>query len=94
MAAREAVERQHPAVVVLDLDAAVEESLSFVRELMEKHPNLPIMGLASRGSARLIEKGKAAGLVDLVGKFDRQGLLASVSDVLGGYGAAEWGAAA
>lgn len=94
MAAREAVERQHPAVVVLDLDAAVEESLSFVRELMEKHPNLPIVGLASRGSARLIEKGKAAGLVDLVGKFDRQGLLASVSDVLGGYGAAEWGAAA
>ncbi|MCA0406739.1 MAG: chemotaxis protein CheW [Proteobacteria bacterium] len=93
-AARDAIDRQHPAVVVVDLDAALEESLGFVREVMEKNPNLPVVGLASRGSARLIEKGKAAGLCDLVGKFDRQGLLASISDVLGGYGAAQWGAAA
>ena len=41
-----------------------------------------------------IEKGKVAGLYDLVGKFDRQGLLSSIGDALGGYSATQWGAAA
>lgn len=92
--ARQAIESRRPSVIVLDLDSATEESLAFVRELCEAQPNLPVVGTATRGSARLIEKGRAAGLADLVGKFDRQGLLASVSDHLGGYNAAQWGAAA
>jgi two-component system, chemotaxis family, sensor kinase CheA len=93
-AARAALARQRPNAIVLDLDQPGEEALTFARELGETDNPPPVIGLVSRASARLIEKGKAAGLYDLVGKFDRQGLLASVGDVLGGYRVNEWGAAA
>ena len=93
-AARAAMARQRPNAIVLDLDQPGEDAFTFARELNETNGPPPIIGLVSRASPRLIEKGKAAGLYDLVGKFDRQGLLASVSDVLGGYSVNEWGAAA
>lgn len=93
-AARAALGRQRPNAIVLDLDQPGEDAFTFARELTETDGAPPIIGLVSRASPRLIEKGKAAGLYDLVGKFDRQGLLASVGDVLGGYSVNEWGAAA
>ncbi|KAF0229585.1 MAG: two-component system chemotaxis family sensor kinase [Beijerinckiaceae bacterium] len=93
-AARQAMANQRPSVIVLDLDQSGEEAFSFVRELGEASGAPPVIGLLSRGGPRLIEKGKAAGLYDLVGKFDRQGLLSSIGDTLGGYQASEWGAAA
>lgn len=93
-AARIALSRQRPSIIVLDLDQPGEEGFNFVRELGEGVNPPPIIGLASRGGPRLIEKGKAAGLHDLVGKFDRQGLLSSISDNLGGYSQSDWGAAA
>ena len=93
-AARAAMARQRPSVIVLDLDQPGEEAFNLVRELVEAGNAPPVIGLVSRGGPRLIEKGKAAGLYDLVGKFDRQGLLNSISDVLGGYSMTEWGAAA
>ena len=93
-AARAAMARQRPSVLVLDLDQPGEEAFNLVRELAETGNAPPAIGLVSRGGPRLIEKGKAAGLYDLVGKFDRQGLLASIGDILGGYSVNEWGAAA
>ncbi len=93
-AARLAMARQKPAVVVLDLDQPGEEGFAFVRELAEDGTSPPVIGLVSRAGPRLIEKGKVAGLYDLVGKFDRQGLMSSVGDVLGGYSTSQWGAAA
>lgn len=93
-AARAAMARQRPSVLVLDLDQPGEEAFNLVRELAETGNPPPAIGLVSRGGPRLIEKGKAAGLYDLVGKFDRQGLLASIGDILGGYSVNEWGAAA
>jgi two-component system, chemotaxis family, sensor kinase CheA len=94
-AARAALARTKPGMIVMDLDQPGEEGFAFATELMEDAAKaLPIIGLVSRGSQRLVLKGKAAGLHDLVGKFDRQGLLASVSDAMGGYGQPAWGAAA
>jgi two-component system, chemotaxis family, sensor kinase CheA len=93
-AARAAMGRQQPSVLVLDLDPSGEEGFNFVRELAETGNAAPVIGLVSRGGPRLIEQGKAAGLHDLVGKFDRQGLLSSIGDILGGYSMNEWGAAA
>ena len=93
-AARAALALQTPGTIVLDLDQPGEEGFNFVRELIEAGNTTPVIGLVSRGGSRLIEKGKAAGLHDLVGKFDRQGLLSSIGDVLGGYSANQWGAAA
>lgn len=93
-AARTAISRQRPSLIVLDLDHPGDEGFNFVRELGENGNPPPVIGLASRGGPRLIEKGKAAGLHDLVGKFDRQGLLSSISDHLGGYSESNWGAAA
>jgi two-component system chemotaxis sensor kinase CheA len=93
-AARAALMRQKPAAIVLDLDQPGEEGFNFVRELADAGNPPPVIGLVSKGGPRLIEKGKAAGLYDLVGKFDRQGLLSAIGDVVGGYSANEWGAAA
>jgi len=93
-AARHAIARQHPSVMVLDLDQSGEEAFAFARELAEGANAPPVIGLVSRGGPRLIEQGKAAGLHDLVGKFDRQGLLSAIGEILGGYAMNEWGAAA
>jgi two-component system chemotaxis sensor kinase CheA len=93
-AARQAMARQRPSVLVLDLDQGGEEGFAFVRDLGDSGGAMPVIGLVSRGGPRLIEQAKAAGLTDLVGKFDRQGLLASLGDILGGYAMNEWGAAA
>ena len=93
-AARVALSRQKPAAIVLDLDQPGDDGFAFVRDLVEEDGAPPCIGLVSRAGPRLIEKGKAAGLYDLVGKFDRQGLLSSIGDVLGGYSATQWGAAA
>lgn len=93
-AARHAIARQQPSVMVLDLDQSGEEAFSFARDLAEGANAPPVIGLVSRGGPRLIEQGKAAGLHDLVGKFDRQGLLSAISEILGGYAMNEWGAAA
>lgn len=93
-AARAAMARYRPSVIVLDLDQPGEEGFNLVRELADGGNAPPVIGLVSKGGPRLIEKGKAAGLYDLVGKFDRQGLLSAIGDVLGGYTTTEWGAAA
>jgi two-component system chemotaxis sensor kinase CheA len=93
-AAKSAAHRQRPSVVVLDLDQPGEEGFGFVRDLAEAGFEVPVIGLVSRASPKLIEKGRAAGLFDLVGKFDRQGLLSAIGEALGGYSASEWGAAA
>ncbi|MCA0401920.1 MAG: chemotaxis protein CheW [Proteobacteria bacterium] len=93
-AARSAIGRQRPSTIVLDLDQSGDEGLAFVREIADGGTPPPVIGLISKGGPKLIEKGKAAGLYDLVGKFDRQGLLSSIGEVLGGYSANQWGAAA
>ncbi|HRE22486.1 MAG TPA: chemotaxis protein CheW, partial [Rhabdaerophilum sp.] len=93
-AARHAIMRQLPSVMVLDLDQSGEEAFAFARDLTDGANAPPVIGLVSRGGPRLIEQGKAAGLHDLVGKFDRQGLLSAISEILGGYAINEWGAAA
>ena len=94
-AARAALARFTPSVIVLDLDQQGDGNFTFVKDLNEEGGRVPpVIGTVSRGGPRLIQKGKAAGLHDIVGKFDRQGLLASVSDVVGGYVSSPWEAAA
>lgn len=94
-AARQARARLRPSVIVLDLDQNGEDGFNFVKDLGEEGGKTPpVIGMVSRGGPRLIQKGRAAGLHDLVGKFDRQGLLDSISDIRGGMSAMQWGAAA
>lgn len=94
-AARATLARCKPSAIVLDLDQPGDEGFNFVKDLRDESNKVPpIIGTVSRGGPRLIQKGKAAGLHDLVGKFDRPGLLASVGDIVGGYVSMEWGAAA
>jgi two-component system chemotaxis sensor kinase CheA len=96
-AASASLKRFQPAIIVLDLDQQSEMGLTFVRELGEdRGPVPPVIGTASKGGHRLIEKAKAAGLHDLVGKFDRQGLVASIQDIASSRSnpAQHWGVAA
>ena len=94
-AARIALQKQRPTAIVLDLDQPGEEGFAFVQEIGEEvEPAPPVIGIVSRGGQRLVNKARDAGLHDLVGKFDRQGLLATLTDLGVGSGAVQWGAAA
>lgn len=100
-AARGLMARTSPGLIVLDLDQPGEEGFTFVKELNETGGAVPpVIGMVSRASPRLIQKAHAAGMQDLVGKFDRQGLLGAIAENLGGghgfagHNPMEWGAAA
>lgn len=80
-AARHSIAKGKPGVIVLDLDQPGEEAYTFVKELADDMARPPgVIGAVTRGGPRVIQKAKSAGLHDLVGKFDRQGLLAAVDE--------------
>lgn len=80
-AARHAIAKGKPGVIVLDLDHPGEEAFTFVKELSDELARPPgVVGAVTRGGPRVIQKAKGAGLHDLVGKFDRQGLLAAIGE--------------
>ncbi|MBN8533805.1 MAG: chemotaxis protein CheW [Rhizobiales bacterium] len=80
-AARHSIAKGKPGVIVLDLDQPGEEAYTFVKELSDDMARPPgVIGAVTRGGPRVIQKAKNAGLHDLVGKFDRQGLLAAVDE--------------
>ncbi len=57
----------------------------FVKELSDEMARPPgVVGAVTRGGPRVIQKAKTAGLHDLVGKFDRQGLLAAIGEARNG----------
>lgn len=80
-AARHSIAKGKPGVIVLDLDQPGEEAFNFVKELADDMARPPgVIGAVTRGGPRVIQKAKNAGLHDLVGKFDRQGLLAAIGE--------------
>jgi two-component system chemotaxis sensor kinase CheA len=84
-AARLNMVRGKPGVIVLDLDQPGEEAFTFVKELADDMVRPPaVVGAVTRGGPRVIHKAKGAGLHDLVGKFDRQGLLAAIGEARSG----------
>lgn len=93
-AARHSIAKGKPGVIVLDLDQPGEEAYTFVKELSDDMARPPgVIGAVTRGGPRVIQKAKNAGLHDLVGKFDRQGLLAAVDEAKS-TAASGWEAAA
>ncbi len=92
-AARHSIAKGKPGVIVLDLDQPGEEAFMFVKELSDEMARPPgVVGAVTRGGPRVIQKAKTAGLHDLVGKFDRQGLLAAIGEAR--TGVQGWEAAA
>jgi two-component system, chemotaxis family, sensor kinase CheA len=93
--ARLALSQRAAQVLVLDLDQPGEAAFELVRDLKAANPNgIRVIGLVSRGGQRVIEKAKAAGFDDLVGKFDRQGMLAAIAENIGADLSRDWGVAA
>lgn len=83
--ARHAIARGKPGAIVLDLDQPGEDAFNFVKELSDEMARPPcVIGAVTRGGPRIIQKAKSAGLHDLVGKFDRQGLLAAIGEARSG----------
>ena len=67
-------------VVVSDLDMPDMDGIRLA-ERIKRDPQwcaVPMIALASHASTRLAEQARAAGFVDLIGKFDRQRLLESL----------------
>ena len=70
--------------VVIDLDMPRVSGFEFATKLrLERFgTDVPLIGLAERGGAATVRTAREKGFVDLVGKFDRQGLIASLNDIL------------
>ncbi len=71
------------SAVIVDLETQAAGGFEFASQLRQEKDggDIPLIGLASRGGAQLIRKARESGFVDLVGKFDRQGLIASLQDI-------------
>jgi two-component system, chemotaxis family, sensor kinase CheA len=70
--------------VIVDLDSESLSGFDFARRIKMdvKYGAMPVIGVASKGGPALVERGREASLDDIVGRFDRQGLIASIKDVL------------
>ena len=45
------------------------------------YSSVPVIALSSHNAPASIERGRQAGFLDFVAKFDRQGLLASINEI-------------
>lgn len=77
--ARRLISRQGFAAAVIDLDGAREETFAFAAELAGKSCGLRPVGIATNRSRSLVEQAQNAGLIDVVGKFDRKALIQCLS---------------
>lgn len=71
-------------VVVADLDAPSPNGLALAELAMADHQlvDLPIIGLASRMRPDILERAHALGLIDVVAKFDRGGLIEAIGEAM------------
>ena len=67
--------------------ANVEDEKAFAL-MSSTAPGTVCIGLASRATAHLLEKAHQAGFADVVGAFDREGLMASIGAICAGRGEA------
>jgi two-component system, chemotaxis family, sensor kinase CheA len=70
--------------VAIDVENAKLSGFEFARRIKSdgKLAHLPVVGLVARASAALVQRGKECGLDDMIGKFDRQGLVSTIKDLL------------
>ena len=69
--------------VIIDLETPSVGGFELASELSagEFGAQVHLIGLASRAGNQMISKARLSGFSDLVGKFDRQGLIASLNDI-------------
>jgi two-component system, chemotaxis family, sensor kinase CheA len=75
---------RHPCdAVVTDLDMPAITGFELAERLRKdaRHASLRIVGLSERGGPKTVSRGREVGFDDIVGKFDRQGLIASLLEL-------------
>lgn len=81
--ALDAIGREHPDVVVLDLAMPGKDGLAVLRELRDRGDDVPVIVLTAKGLEHDKVRGLEAGADDYVGKpFDHLELMARVRAVL------------
>ncbi len=70
--------------VVIDLEMPKISGFELASRIRQHKTGaeLNLIGLATRGGQQLVRQAREKGFVDLVGKFDRQGLIASLHEIL------------
>lgn len=71
-------------IVVADVESPGSNGLNLAEIIQSEHhlDPVPVVGLASRVSADILERARALGLSDIVAKFDRPGLIEALSEAL------------
>jgi two-component system chemotaxis sensor kinase CheA len=69
-------------IIISDIEMPEMDGIEFAQSLRGDAAwgTIPIIALSSHGAPHVIERSRAAGFVDFVGKFDREGLLESLKD--------------
>ena len=85
--AMRALARGDVETLVTDLDLAGRDGLDLVAELRRDAglATLPVVVLASAATSETLERAHGLGVSDLVGKFDRPGLLAALAEAVPGW---------
>jgi two-component system, chemotaxis family, sensor kinase CheA len=71
------------SAIAVDLDDETFGAVEFVKKIKSdsRYTGVRTIGLVSKGSPAVIKRGREAGFDDIIGKFDRQGLLASLKEI-------------
>ncbi len=70
-------------VIVSDIDMPVMDGFAFTTILRQdvRFAHTPIIAVSGMCTPEAVERGRAAGFTDYVGKFDRAGLVAALADI-------------
>jgi two-component system, chemotaxis family, sensor kinase CheA len=81
-AAKQVMSGQVTAVAI-DLDDEKLGAFEFVKRIKSdaKFAHVKAIGLVSKGSPALVKRGRDCGFDEIIGKFDRQGLLAAIKEI-------------
>jgi two-component system, chemotaxis family, sensor kinase CheA len=71
-------------LVLVDLDSQKLSGFEFAHRVKSdlNLGKIPVIGMAAKGGPAIVDRGRVVGLDDIVGRFDRQGIIASIKELL------------
>jgi two-component system, chemotaxis family, sensor kinase CheA len=71
-------------LVLVDLDSQKLSGFEFAHRVKSdvNLGKIPVIGMAAKGGPSIVDRGRVVGLDDIVGRFDRQGIIASIKEML------------
>jgi two-component system, chemotaxis family, sensor kinase CheA len=71
-------------LVLVDLDSEKLNGFELAHKLKSdpQFKGLPVIGMAAKGGPAIVDRGRVIGIDDIIGRFDRQGLIAGIRELI------------